>query len=132
MATSQPGCWPCWRLSPLECVRFWGLFTVAFNLVSAADIVVDYYRGNQIDLPALAGQLAATYWIPIISGPLLIITHVAARAEKQRRDDQMDALPFAPGFSAPLFSCSDRLFTPRWNCEILALAAELAGQEVSA
>jgi hypothetical protein len=61
------------RLRPL----FW-LFVVAFNLVGAADIIIDYYHGNEFDLPALAGQLGATYAIPIIYVPLLMITHVIA------------------------------------------------------
>jgi len=56
---------------------FW-LFVVAFNLVGAADILIDYYHGIQLDLPALSGQLAATYWIPIIYVPILMITHFAA------------------------------------------------------
>lgn len=54
------------------------LFVVAFNLVGAADILIDYYNGIQLGLPALAGQLAGAYWIPIIYVPLLMITHVAA------------------------------------------------------
>ncbi|HXQ42287.1 MAG TPA: hypothetical protein VN821_13535 [Candidatus Udaeobacter sp.] len=61
------------RIRPL----FWSL-VVAFNLVGAADILVDYYHGIQIGLPALAGQLGATYAIPIIYVPLLMITHVVA------------------------------------------------------
>src|SRR5215475_1845040 len=56
---------------------FW-LFVVAFNVVGAADIIVDYYHGNQVGLAALAGELGATYAIPIIYVPLLMITHVAA------------------------------------------------------
>jgi hypothetical protein len=56
---------------------FW-LFVVAFNLVGAADILIDYYHGIQLDLPALSGQLAATYWIPIIYVPALMITHFVA------------------------------------------------------
>ena len=56
---------------------FW-LFVVAFNLVGAADIIIDYYHGNQVGLPALAGELGATYAIPIIYVPVLMITHVAA------------------------------------------------------
>ncbi|WP_315837570.1 hypothetical protein [Bradyrhizobium prioriisuperbiae] len=56
---------------------FWPL-VVAFNLVGAVDILVDYYHGNQLGLPALAGELGATYAIPIIYVPLLMITHVAA------------------------------------------------------
>ena len=56
---------------------FW-LFVAAFNVVGAADILVDYYHGNQFDLPAMAGELGATYAIPIIYVPLLMITHVAA------------------------------------------------------
>jgi hypothetical protein len=61
------------RIRPL----FW-LFAVAFNLVGAVDIIVDYYHANQLGLPALAGSLGATYAIPIIYVPLLMITHVAA------------------------------------------------------
>ena len=54
------------------------LFVVAFNLVGTADILIDYYHGNQVDLPALAGELGATYAIPIIYVPVLMITHVIA------------------------------------------------------
>ncbi|MGB6686949.1 MAG: hypothetical protein WBE76_03815 [Terracidiphilus sp.] len=61
------------RIRPL----FW-LFVAAFNLVGAADIIVDYYHGIQVGLPALAGQLGATYFIPIIYVPLLMITHFVA------------------------------------------------------
>ncbi|MGY8662603.1 hypothetical protein Q3C01_09575 [Bradyrhizobium sp. UFLA05-109] len=56
---------------------FW-LFVVAFNLVGAVDILVDYYHGNQLGLAPLAGELGAVYAIPIIYVPLLMITHVAA------------------------------------------------------
>ena len=61
------------RIRPL----FW-LFVVAFNLVGAADIIVDYYHAIQVGLPAHAGQLGATYAIPIIYVPLLMITHFVA------------------------------------------------------
>ena len=61
------------RIRPL----FW-LFVVAFNLVGAVDILVDYYHGNQFGLPALAGELGAAYAIPILYVPLLMITHVVA------------------------------------------------------
>jgi hypothetical protein len=61
------------RMPPL----FW-LFIVAFNLVGVTDIIVDYYHGNQLGLPALAGELGATYAIPIIYVPVLMITHVVA------------------------------------------------------
>ena len=56
---------------------FW-LFVVAFNVVGAVDIIVDYYHAGQLGLPAIAGQLGATYAIPIIYVPLLMITHVVA------------------------------------------------------
>src|SRR5579859_5091237 len=61
------------RVRPL----FWS-FVVAFNVVGAADIIIDYYHGNQLGLAALAGELGATYAIPIIYVPTLMITHVAA------------------------------------------------------
>ena len=61
------------RIRPL----FW-FFVVAFNLVGAADIVVDYYHAIRAGLPALAGQLGATYIIPVIYVPMLMIMHVVA------------------------------------------------------
>lgn len=54
------------------------LFVVAFNLVGAADLILNYYHAIQIGLPALAGELGAAYAIPIIYVPLLMITHVVA------------------------------------------------------
>jgi hypothetical protein len=61
------------RVRPL----FW-LFVVAFNLVGVTDLIVDYYHASRLGLPALAGQLGATYAIPIIYVPLLMITHIIA------------------------------------------------------
>ncbi len=56
---------------------FWP-FVVAFNAAGAADLVVDYYHGVQADLPPLAGELGATYAIPVLYAPLLMITHFIA------------------------------------------------------
>jgi hypothetical protein len=61
------------RMRPL----FW-LFVVAFNVVGAVDLVLNYYHATQVGLPEVAGQLGAAYAIPIIYVPLLMITHVAA------------------------------------------------------
>ncbi|QKC86658.1 hypothetical protein [Mesorhizobium sp. NZP2077] len=56
---------------------FWP-FVVAFNVVGTVELMVDYYHAIQADLPAHAGLLGATYAIPIIYVPLLMITHIAA------------------------------------------------------
>jgi hypothetical protein len=61
------------RIRPL----FW-LFIVAFNLVGVVDLILDYYHAIKVGLPAMAGQLGATYAIPIIYVPVLMITHVVA------------------------------------------------------
>jgi hypothetical protein len=61
------------RIRPL----FWS-FVVAFNAVGAADILIDYFHGYQVQLANLAGELGATYAIPIIYVPALMITHAAA------------------------------------------------------
>jgi hypothetical protein len=61
------------RMRPL----FW-LFVVGFNLVGMADLILDYYHAIRVGLPAVAGQLGATYVIPVIYVPALMITHVAA------------------------------------------------------
>jgi hypothetical protein len=61
------------RIRPL----FWAL-VLAFNVVGTADVILDYYHAIQAGLPALAGELGATYAIPIIYVPVLMITHVVA------------------------------------------------------
>jgi hypothetical protein len=61
------------RIRPL----FW-LFVVAFNVVGAADILIDYYHATMANLPAIAGELGAMYVIPIIYVPVLMITHAVA------------------------------------------------------
>ena len=62
-----------YRTRPL----FW-LFTAAFNAVGIVDLLVDYFHGVTLGLPASAGELGATYAIPIIYVPLLMLTHCAA------------------------------------------------------
>ena len=54
------------------------LFVVAFNLAGIVDLIVDYYNAIQVGLPAHAEWLGATYAIPIIYVPLLMITHITA------------------------------------------------------
>jgi hypothetical protein len=61
------------RIRPL----FW-LFVAAFNLVGLVDLILDYYHATRIGLAAVAGQLGATYAIPILYVPVLMITHVTA------------------------------------------------------
>ncbi len=56
---------------------FW-LFVGAFNIVGATDILIDYYHAIHLGVPAMAGQFGATYAIPIIYVPLLMITHCVA------------------------------------------------------
>jgi hypothetical protein len=61
------------RLRPL----FW-TFVIAFNLVGAADLVIDYFHAIRLGLPAIAGQMGAAYAIPILYVPLLMITNFLA------------------------------------------------------
>lgn len=56
---------------------FW-FFVVAFNLAGATDIMVDYFHAIRTGLDITPGQFGATYAIPIIYVPLLMITHAAA------------------------------------------------------
>jgi len=58
---------------------FW-TFVALFNLVGAADILIDYGHGVMIDLPSRSGELGAAYGIVILYVPLLMITHGAALA----------------------------------------------------
>jgi hypothetical protein len=61
------------RIRPL----FW-FFVVAFNIVGALDILIDYYHAIRLGLPNVAGQLGSAYIIPIIYVPMLVITHAVA------------------------------------------------------
>jgi hypothetical protein len=56
------------RIRPL----FW-TFAIAFNVVGAADILVDYFHGASLAIPP--GQLGSAYGIVMIYVPLLFITH---------------------------------------------------------
>jgi len=56
---------------------FWA-FTIAFNLVGPADLIIDYYHGVTLGLPEIAGQLSGCYAIVILYVPILMITHIAA------------------------------------------------------
>ncbi len=80
------------RVRPL----FW-TFVAAFNVMGAVDILVDYYHGISFGLPQVAGELGATYAIPIIYVPLLMITHGAAfylllRQAKENQEFAGDAM----------------------------------------
>ena len=68
---------------------FWS-FTVAFNLVGATDLIIDYYHAIQAGVPAMAGQLGGTYAIVVLYVPLLMITHAVGfylllRPDKENR-----------------------------------------------
>jgi hypothetical protein len=71
------------RVRPL----FW-TFVVAFNVVGAADLIIDYYHAVHLDVPAMAGQFGAAYVVPIIYVPALMITHAAAFYFLLRRHPQ--------------------------------------------
>jgi hypothetical protein len=58
------------RIRPL----FWS-FVIAFHLAGATDIIVDYYHAIRAGVPAMAGQLGATYPIVTLYVPLPMITH---------------------------------------------------------
>jgi hypothetical protein len=47
-----------------------------FNLWGSADLLNAFYQANHAGL--LAGQLAATYFIPTLIVPILLITHALA------------------------------------------------------
>jgi hypothetical protein len=54
------------------------LVVIAFDVIGAADIIIDYYHGTQFDLAESAGQLAASYATPITYVPILMVTRIAA------------------------------------------------------
>ena len=61
-------------LSLLSLPRATGIFIAwIFNLWGSADLLNAFYQANHAGL--LAGQLGATYFIPTVVVPLLLITH---------------------------------------------------------
>ena len=91
------------------------VLVVAFNLVGTVDLVLDYYHAIRLGLPELAGQLGATYAIPIIYVPLLMITHVAAfcllvhpRGETGKATTSEGANTFSRNCGLPGISCGQR------------------------
>ncbi len=76
------------RIRPL----FW-FFVVAFNLVGAGDLILDYVHAVRGGLPEHAGALGAAYVIPILYVPLLMITHVYALVALLRPRPRAAAVP---------------------------------------
>ena len=75
--TLQPGCW---RFGAPHGKNPSTLLAVCRGLQSGWNrrLVLDYYHAVRVGLPAMAGQLGATYAIPILYVPLLMITHITA------------------------------------------------------
>jgi hypothetical protein len=69
---------------------FWSL-VAAYNIVGAADLIIDYYHGFQLHIATWAGQLGAGYAIPIVYVPLLMITHIASVRLLARRQPKTAA-----------------------------------------
>ena len=64
-------------LSLLSLPRATGIFIAwIFSLWGSVDLVNAFYQANHAGL--MAGQLGATYFIPTVAVPLLLITHVLA------------------------------------------------------
>ena len=56
---------------------FW-TFVAAFNIVGIVDLLGDYFNAIRLNVPAIAGQFGATYAIPVVYVPMLMITHIVA------------------------------------------------------
>lgn len=68
------------RVRPL----FWS-FVLLFNVIGAADLVLDYRHAILSGLPEHAGALGLMYAIPVLYVPLLMITHGYALRDLVRR-----------------------------------------------
>ena len=53
-------------------------FVLGYTVVGIVDLLVDYYNAVRLDLALAPGQLCATYVIPILYVPILMITHIAS------------------------------------------------------
>jgi hypothetical protein len=64
-------------LSTFRVRRLFQLLVLAFNVVGTVDLLGDYFNATRLGVPDMAGQLGATYVIPILYVPILMITHFA-------------------------------------------------------
>ena len=64
----------------MEKMEFFGACMPVCGITPAtfADTLIDYYHAIHANLPSVAGQLGATYAVPILYVPLLMITHMVA------------------------------------------------------
>jgi len=69
------------RVRPL----FW-LFVVVFNVLGIADLILAYVHAMETGVPEHAGDLGATYVIPVLYVPILMITHLTALYWLLRRE----------------------------------------------
>jgi hypothetical protein len=67
------------------------VITWIFNLWGSADILNAFYQANHAGL--MAGQLGATYFIPTLVVPLLLITHGLTFRILLRHQRQFDTVP---------------------------------------
>jgi hypothetical protein len=67
------------------------VMTWIFNLWGTADLLNAFYQGNKVGL--LPGQLGATYFIPTLVVPLLLITHGVAFRILLRSDESASYKP---------------------------------------
>jgi hypothetical protein len=68
-----------------------------FNIAGTGDLLLDYYHGVTLNLPDMAGQLGAAFFIPVFYVPVLLITHaIAFRLLLDARFDQGMATGAAP------------------------------------
>jgi hypothetical protein len=81
------------------------LLVIAFNVVGTIDLVGDYFNATRLGVPDIAGQLGATYVIPIVYVPILMITHGAAFVLLKRgRRERENAVLQKAGFKIPAHS----------------------------
>jgi hypothetical protein len=78
---------------------FWPLVW-AFNLVGLVDLIMDTANAVRLNLPSVAGQLGASYAIPMLYVPALFLTHLLAlwlllRPAPAQVPSTATAMPFA-------------------------------------
>jgi hypothetical protein len=79
-------------LSAFRMRSLFQLLVIAFNVVGTVDLVGDYFNATRLGVPDMAGQLGATYIIPILYVPILMITHVAAFILLRRTPAEEDVM----------------------------------------
>jgi hypothetical protein len=69
-----------------------GSLVWTFNILGTADLLNAFYQGSRISLANAPGVLGASYFLPVLGVPLLLVTHVLVFRLLMRKDTHASSI----------------------------------------